>query len=215
MNASQKAILKTLSYADVFSYPLTSKEIHLFLIGQKINLTDLTKELKDLKNFSQNRGFFYLKNQEKIFYLRQKRKKYSREKLKIAQKITGWLKLIPWIKMVGITGNLAMNNADVNDDIDLLILTSKNRLWLSRLAAILITELLGVRRRPGQKLVANKICLNMFLDEAHLKIPSKEQNLITAHEICQLKPLFSRNNFYQKFIQQNQWSAKFLPNWKP
>lgn len=215
MNASQKAILKTLAYADVFSYPLTSKEIHLFLIGQKISLVDMVKELKALKNLSQKRGFFYLKNQEKIFYLRQKRKKYSQEKIKIAQKITGWLKLVPWIKMVGITGNLAMNNADKDDDIDLLILTAKNRLWLSRFSVILITELLGVRRRPGQKSVANKICLNMFLDEAHLKIPPKEQNLITAHEICQLKPLFSKDNFYQKFIQQNPWSVKFLPNWKP
>ena len=215
MTGYQQAILKTLAYADVFSYPLTSKEIHLFLIGQKTNQADLAKELKGLKNISQKRGFFYLENQEKIFYLRQKRKKYSQGKIKIAKKVTNWLKLIPWIKMVGITGNLAMNNADMDDDIDLLILTTKDRLWLSRLSAILITELLGARRRPGQKSVANKICLNMFLDETHLKIPQKEQNLITAHEICQLKPLFSKDNFYHKFIQQNPWAQKFLPNWKP
>jgi predicted nucleotidyltransferase len=215
MTGCQQAILKTLAYADVFSYPLTAKEIHLFLIGQKTNQTDLAKELKGLKNVSQKRGFFYLKNQEKIFFLRQKRKKYSQEKLKIARKVTGWLKLVPWIKMVGITGNLAMNNADMDDDIDLLIVTTKDRLWLSRLSAILIAELLRVRRRPGQKSVANKICLNMFLDEVHLKIPQKEQNLLTAHEICQLRPFFSKDNFYQKFIQQNQWSQKFLPNWKP
>jgi hypothetical protein len=215
MTESQQAILKTLAYADVFSYPLTFKEIHLYLIGLKTSQEDLAKELKALKNIFQKRGFFYLKNQEKIFYLRQKRKKDSQEKLKIAQKVTDWLKLIPWIKMVGLTGNLAMNNADRDDDIDLLIVTAKDHLWSSRLLVILITELLGLRRRPGQEVVANKICLNMFLDEAHLKIPPKEQNLITAHEICQLKPLFSRNNSYQRFIQQNRWSVKFLPNWKP
>jgi len=215
MTASQSAILKTLAYADVFSYPLTLKETHLFLIGQKISQADLIKELKNLKNISQKRGFFYLKHQEKFFYLRQKRKKYSQEKLRIARKVTGWLRLVPWIKMVGVTGNLAMANAEKDDDIDLLIATTKNRLWLSRLTAIFLTELLGLRRRPSQKTVVNKICLNMFLDEAHLQVSCQKQNLPTAHEVCQFKPLFSKNNFYQKFIQQNQWSQKFLPNWKP
>jgi hypothetical protein len=215
MTRTQQAILRTLAYADVFAYPLTLKELHLFLIGRKINQTDLTKELKGLKNISQKQGFFYLQNQEKNFTLRQKRKKASQEKLKIAQRVAGWLKMIPWIKMVGITGNLAMSNADEKDDIDLLIITSKDRLWLSRLSAILITELLGKRRRPNQKSVADKICLNMFLDENHLPIPQKEQSLPTAHEICQLRPLFDKDHFYQKFVQQNQWLAKFLPNWKP
>lgn len=215
MTETQQAILRTLAYADIFAYPLNLKEIQLFLIGKKISQNDLAKELKGLKNISQKRGFFCLKNQGKNFYLREKRKKFSQEKLKIAQKVTGWLKLVPWIKMVGVTGNLAMTNADKEDDIDLLILTAKNRLWLSRLLAIFLTEFLTLRRRPGQKMVANKICLNMFLDEAYLQIPLKERNLITAHEICQLKPLFSKDDFYRRFIQQNQWSQKFLPNWKP
>jgi len=215
MTETQQAILKTLAYADVFSYPLSLKELYLFLIGKKINEKDLSTQLKGLKNIGKKQGFFCLKNQEKNFNLRQKRKKDSQAKFKIAQKVAYWLKFIPWIKMVGVTGNLAMNNAQSDDDIDLLILTKKNRLWSTRLLAILITEILGIRRRAGQKEVANKICLNMFLDEVHLQIPQKEQNLFTAHEICQLKPLLSKDNFYSKFIAQNQWYQKFLPNWKP
>ena len=214
MDKIQIAILRTLAYADIFDYPLKLEELHRFLINQKTDNQFFKKNLKDLKQISSKDKYFFLKNKERNIYLRKKREKYSRGKIKIAQKVAIWLKQIPWVKMVGITGNLAMFNADKEDDIDLLILTKKNRLWLSRFLAILITELLGLRRRPGQKIVANKICLNMFLDEDHLQVPIKERNLVTAHEICQLRPLFSKDNFYQKFIQQNQWSQSFLPNWK-
>jgi hypothetical protein len=55
----------------------------------------------------------------------------------------------------------------------------------------------------------------MFLDEDHLEIPEKEQDLFSAHEVCQLKPIWSKDNVYQEFITQNQWYQKFLPNWKP
>jgi len=55
----------------------------------------------------------------------------------------------------------------------------------------------------------------MFLDESHLAVPKKEQDLFSAHEVCQLKPLWERNEIYQKFIETNRWAEKYLPNWKP
>jgi Rieske Fe-S protein len=47
----------------------------------------------------------------------------------------------------------------------------------------------------------------MFLDEDHLSLPQNEQNLFTAHEVCQLKVLWQRNNLYQKFQKENPGSA--------
>jgi len=117
--------------------------------------------------------------------------------------------------MVAVTGNLAMDNAGQDDDIDFLIITTKKRLWLTRLLTNFLVELIANRRRPSDKEVKDKICLNMFLDENNLKIPIKEQSLFTAHEICQLKPLWVKNQLYRRFIQENLWLQKFLPNWKP
>ena len=133
----------------------------------------------------------------------------------MAKKVAGWLRLIPWIKMVAVTGNLAMDNAEKNDDIDLLIVTARKRLWLTRLLTNFLVEIVANRRRPNDKEVKDKICLNMFLAEDHLKLSIREQNLFTAHEIYQLKPIWARNQLYQKFIQENLWCQKFLPNWKP
>lgn len=220
MNDLQKAILKTLAYADVFDYPLTLGEIQLFLITS----SEKTSFLKEIKNeinkpelhslIDSQKNYFFLKNHEEIISLRQKRSFYSSQKLDLVKKTVGWLKLIPFIKMVGITGNLAMKNADENDDIDLLIITGRKRLWLTRLLTIFLIELVSKRRHPGDKEVKDKICLNMFLDEEHLTLPKNEQSLFTAHEVCQLKILWQRKNIYQKFLKENQWCKKFLPNWK-
>lgn len=205
-----KAILSTLAYADIFDYPLTKKEISRFLISESpqklITLPD---------DIGYKDGFYFLKGREKIVAIRKKREEFSRQKLNIALRVASWLKLIPTIKMIGITGALAMNNAGGDDDIDLLIVTGENRLWLTRLLATAIVELVASRRRPKDKIFRDKICLNMFLDERYLAVPKKERDLFTAHEVCQLRPIYGKNGIYKKFLEKNLWVKKYLPNWKP
>ncbi|PIS13786.1 hypothetical protein COT65_02390 [Candidatus Shapirobacteria bacterium CG09_land_8_20_14_0_10_47_13] len=217
MSQISKAILRTIAYADIFDYPLRQSEIWRFLISKiQIPKSKFQKnlDLLSLQVANQN-DVYFLKGREKIVALRQKREEWSRPKMTIARRVAGRLKLIPTVKMVAVTGALAMNNADRNDDIDLLIVTGRNRLWLTRLLTIFLVELVAKRRRPNDKVVANKICLNMFLDEDCLAVPQNEQDLFSAHEVCQLRLLWDKNNCYQKFIKANLWSQKFLANWKP
>jgi len=213
----KKAILQTLVYADIFDYPLTAREIYKFLITPKsLRFSVLKKKLKEITREDElikTKGeYFFLKGREKIVLIRQKRKLWSQKKIKIAKKVSYWLRLIPWIKMVGISGALAMENVDKNDDIDFLIVTTKKRLWLSRALAVFLTELLGCRRRPKDKQVADKICLNMFLDEDCLAVPKNEQDLFSAHEVVQFKLLWERDNCYQKFLKANLWVKNYLAN---
>ena len=156
--------------------------------------------------------YYFLKGRKKIVSLRQKREKISLKKMQVARRTAKYLKLIPWVKMVGVTGALAMNNSDQDDDIDLLIVASRNRLWLTRLFSVLLVEVVAKRRRPGDKEVSDKICLNMFLDENHLDVLPRKKNLYTAHEVVQLRLIWDRNEVYQKFMDKNQWVADFLPN---
>ena len=118
-------------------------------------------------------------------------------------------RFIPWVKLVALTGARAMNNASANDDIDLMIITSKNRLWLTRL---LLSILLFPWLRRAKK-ISRRLCLNLWLDESALAI--KTRNLYTAHEICQLKPLYNCEATYQKFISANLWVKTYLANWTP
>lgn len=212
--------LRTLAYADIFDYPLTAPEIWKFLITeQRVDPEKFLREILEMRKEKKQVGiddqFFCLSGRKKIIALRKKRERWSQKKLTIARRVAQWLKLIPWIKMVAVTGNLAMENSGEDDDIDFLVATAKNRLWLTRLLTVLLVELASHRRRPGDKEAKDKICLNMFLDETHLAVPKKERDLFSAHEVCQLKILWQRGNLYQNFLKRNQWTKDFLANWKP
>jgi hypothetical protein len=213
---SSDSVFKTLAYADIFDYPLTAEEIDRFLIsGQLVNQKKVQEKLfflKKKKKIGEKKGFYFLKGREKTVLIRKNRQKWSQEKLKTGQRWAGFLKPIPWIKAVLITGALARRNADEKDDIDWLVITQKNRLWLSRFFSLLVLEILGVRRRPGQNQAENKICPNMFLTESSLGLPKQEQGLYAACEILQAELIWEKNQTYSRFIKANQWVKKYLGN---
>lgn len=45
-----------------------------------------------------------------------------------------------------------------------------------------------------------------------MQLPRSSQNLYTAHEVAQVKPLFDRENTYQTFMMTNHWVTAYLPN---
>jgi len=50
------------------------------------------------------------------------------------------------------------------------------------------------------------------LDTTSLAVPKPQQNLYTAHEVAQLKPLWDRGDTYQHFLASNRWIHRYLPN---
>ena len=95
--------------------------------------------------------------------------------------------------------------------VNLVLITSAGSLWTTRFFANIL--LLPFKRDPRGQKIANRACLNVFIDESDLKI--RPQNLYFAHEICQMKPLWDRDGTYSRFIQANSWVKKYLPNWQP
>lgn len=213
----EKTILKTLVYRDLFDYPLKAGEIYLFLIQQKSSRRVVARALRELVaegKIQQRSSYYYLPGREGIVALRRKREVISREKLKKAVRYARLLRPIPWVKAVSATGALAVENADEESDLDLLIITTPRRLWLSRALVFLILSLLGVKRKPGGVQTADKVCPNMFLSMAALTVPDDEQNLYTAHEIVQARPIWECGQIHQHFLAENSWVRKFLPNFK-
>ena len=207
-----RAIIKTLFYADIFNFPLTLPEIKKYLIDFKLQDHDLSKIIKKIPFISENRGFYFFSGRKNIINLRFKKEKISLKKLIFARKIARILFFIPTIKLIAITGNLAMLSASDNDDIDLLIMTENKRIWLTRLLCVLILKAIGVYRQPQESQVADKICLNMFLDSDHLTLPTIERDLYCAHEIVQMKPLLFRHGYENILLKKNPWVKKYLPN---
>lgn len=217
--AHRQAIIKTLAYSDLFDYPLTQTEIWQRLIApeasaisKKLFDSALEKLVKS-KTVASDNNFYFLPHRNKICQLRKQREKISREKKGQAVRLISWLQKIPLIQMIALTGALAMKNADKEDDIDLLIITSRHRLWLTRLLLTGLTDFLGIRRRPGQKSAQDKLCLNIFLDSNALVLTSEKRNLYTAYEIVQIEPILDRKDIYRKFLWRNHgWIKRYLPN---
>ena len=210
----QNAVLATLIYHDIFNFPLTLGEIYSLQIKTKSTFKKTKNALGELVHrrlVGEKDGFYYLKGRGKIANLRLFRKKISDSKFKRALFFAGLLRIVPTLKLVGISGALAMENSHKDDDIDLVLVTSAGLLWTTRFLVNIL--LLPFKRDPKGVKIANKACLNLFLDESALKI--SPQNLYIAHEICQMKPLWDRDGTYRRFIDQNSWVKKYLPNWEP
>lgn len=211
MEGSPTAVLKTLAYADIFDYPLTKEEIRQWLIEDKGKIEKTLQGLIKKGKVGQKDSYFFFKGRKKLVAERKKREEWAREKWRIAQKTAKKLEPLPLIKLIGVTGALAMNNARQEDDIDLLVISSANTLWLTRLLIFLFCPILGIKRRkPGEKRVKNKICFNLFLDESRLKVGPP--SLFLAHEICQVRPLVNKEKTYERFLEKNRWVKDFLPN---
>lgn len=181
-------------YHDIFDYKLTKKEaVRWQYKNQRIKISKAwpTSLVKD----------------------KLQREKYSKNKLVIAKKAANLIAKISTVKFVGITGALAMNNAGKDSDIDLMIVTKVNTLWLTRLLVYLLICIFGIQtRKPKQNIEKDKLCLNMWLDENDLVWGKKDRNIYTAHEIAQVVPLVNKDKTYEKFLYLNKWILNYWPN---
>ncbi len=105
-----------------------------------------------------------------------------------------------------MTGSVACKNAPKEADIDLLIVTKRNWMWVTRAVVVGILKLTGKYRRREEK---ESFCTNMFLDEGHLTI--RERNLFTAHEVLQAICIFDRGGTEGKWLEKNRWTREYLP----
>ncbi len=200
----RQAVAQTLAYSRHFGLPLTPEKLHLWLISPRpISLARLRPYLPKLT--AQNRRLIA------------DRHLYTQKKLQTARRLARLLGLFPTIKLICATGSLAVDNAKQYDDLDIMVVTSANTLWLTRPLVIFFLKILRLRRPTSlpehrSPIVSDKICDNLWLDATALALPKNKRNLYTAHEVLQAKPLFDRGNTHAKFVRANPWVKKYLAN---
>ncbi len=203
------AILHTVVYADLFDYPLRTEEIHRYLTGYAAPLSLVEEHLARNGRLAQHLAsasrFWFLAGREHLVDLRLQREAFSRGLWPEARRYGRLIATMPFVRLVSITGSLAMHNVShPRDDIDLLIVTAENRVWLGRGLVILIVHL---ARRFGIEL-----CPNYVMAEQHLQLG--EPSLFIAHELTQLLPLHGLD-VYHRLLEGNAWIADYLPNASP
>lgn len=203
-----RAIVATLLYYDLFSFPLRAEELIRYAHHHLAAEVPPRGEWWESMN-----AFWFLKGRAHYIERRAQLKNASVEKLRRARRFARLLQIVPGVRFIGVTGSLAMESAVPEDDIDFLVIAAQNRLWLTR--ALVLSALLawGVKRPDdGRKEYPNLICANIFISENDLSIP--DENLFIAHEVCQMMPLLGEKT-YHNFLNANTWVKHFLPQWKP
>jgi predicted nucleotidyltransferase len=205
VNDAKENILATLAYFDIFKYPLTSGEIYLFL-KNRYDQYDFDLALKYLvasQSVYQFGNFYTLKNDHNLVVRRYNGNQKAAELIKVAGKVGDMLIKFPYVRGIAISGSLSKNFADENSDIDLFIITAKNRLWIARTLMHIFKKLTFLVNKQDY------FCMNYYIDEARLEI--KEKTIYTAIEVVTLIPL-QGDTVIEQFYAANTWTRKFLPN---
>ncbi len=199
-----RAILNTLTYADIFNYPLTAEQIHRYLPGFSAtpqSVTDQSGCLAADGVIARVGDFYMLAGREDIASLRIDRQRSAEQLWPLAINFARTIASLPFVRMVAVTGSLAVDNVNRSGDIDYLIVTVPGRLWLCRLLVLIVVRLASWR--------GVRLCPNYFLSENAIEL--SDRNLYTAHEFAQMIPLFGLD-IYQGMRTANPWIQYFLPN---
>ncbi len=207
----RSAVLSTLAYAAVFRQALPVEQIHFFLVQQKASLAQIKKIVAHFvrqKKLGAHNHHYFLP----LFPPHRHNQTVLDQKYQLALRATRLLSWIATIQLIGVSGAVAAGSPQKGDDIDLFIITSPGCVWITRLCAVIMLELCGIRRKPRDRYVADKICLNFFLDSNHLQLPPDDHTLYGAHEVVQMQPLWDEGVVYRNFLNVNSWVSHFLPN---
>jgi len=126
------------------------------------------------------------------------------KRLKKARKITWFLQLAPFIRMIGLNGSMTRGEIKKESDIDFLVVAKQGRIWTSRFFVTILTHLTG-QRRYGNK-IAGRICLNRYQTDQFLEI--KPHDFYHARTFSSLAPLYDQN-LYPKYQRENKWMEEF------
>ena len=195
-----RAVMETVAYSDVFDYPLTAGEVQRYLSGVTASLDEVSLMLKS-GSLTQSGEYFTLPGREALGGVRKQREKRSRELLPTAIRYGRILGTLPYIRMVALTGSLAVLNVSKNADFDYMLVTVRGRVWTARAFAVLFNRMV--------KGLGHTICPNLIVSENTLEWPLHD--LYSARELYQMIPITGMP-VYCKLIEANPWAKEFLPN---
>ncbi len=214
-----KNIAVTVTYYDVLDMPLTAFEIWKHLMardfeesgkGGACSLGEVFRMLGSeqlREKVSEKNGFYFLPGRAHLIGQRICAEKISVAKLKRMRRLARVLAYVPYLRMLGATGSLAMKSGARESDWDMFVVLRSGKIWIGRTLLTGFLHLIG-KRRHGDK-VRDRACLNYFVTDDNLEIGTKD--LFSAHEYRFFIPLLNFRLF-QIFELKNRWIRDYRPN---
>ncbi|MGA7733669.1 MAG: hypothetical protein WCD37_20595 [Chloroflexia bacterium] len=201
-----ESVLRALAYSDLFDYPLSLGELARYQIETLYSSLDIEAALATDPGLRagvtrSEDGFYCLQGREQVFATRQARAVASARVWRRARRYGAIISRFPFVRMVAVTGALAVDNIAARPDIDLLVVTVAGRVWVARRVIVALVRL--------ARLFGDDLCPNYIISEKALSLDQRD--LFTAHELAQMVPLCGPKT-YRDMLRQNDWAESYLPS---
>lgn len=207
------AIYSTIRYFDLFDLPLTSTQLWQCLIVEDKSETGMPagrhvrwaghahyslREVQEALNHSQylterldtKWGYYFLAGKEYLVRERLSRHTLAQDKWKTMKRAARYLAYVPFVKALAGSGSLALDNTKPSSDLDVFVITTGKRIWLARLGLLIVSQLLGRRRKYWMGEAPDMICLNHYVTDSHLSVPAAIHNVYTAVQYTLHVPIY-------------------------
>jgi hypothetical protein len=221
----QEAIVRTVSWFSLFSYPICAEDIWKWLIvsNRTYSLADVRQVLAWPKWYEgvlqEEDGWYALAQHKPIADMQRGRKDRildAARKFSKLRRVVKWFGLLPSVRAVGAVNTLAWWHTKPQSDIDLFLIVRPGTLWITRLLLVLPFALLGKRPvKNGGEEPVDPFCFSFFVttdveDVARLQIEGGD--LYLAFWVRAIVPLFDRDGYFTQFQNKNAWVKQWLPN---
>ena len=203
-NTADDAVYATVSYADVFDMPIELVHLHRYLVGHSLTMTDTSRAIDSLvsRQRLERRGdVVYLAGRSEVLDVYQDRTARAVDMWHAAEVLGRRIGRLPFVRMVAVTGGLAVDSVADHDDIDFFIVVRPHRLWLTRLMIIVLG------RVAARKNI--ELCPNFIVSTRALEMD--ERSIYVARELAQMVVIVGRD-VCRSVRRVNAWMFEYLPN---
>ncbi len=200
----RQAILRALAYSDIFDDPPERSSLYRALELPGISPAQFDRALEEMQaegTIIIDEERCMLAGREELATVWRRRTAHSAQKWQIARRCAALIRCLPYIRMIAVTGSLAVQNAEASDDIDLFLITTPGRVWLARALTILVVRLAALFKVT--------LCPNYLIATDALELA--ERNLYSARELVQMQPLYGAA-WHHRLRNCNRWTLEYLPN---
>jgi hypothetical protein len=204
LTPEELAIVRTVLYASLFDYPLTTGELRQALIQGTLDETEIERLYRSSdvlrRLVARREGFFLPQGRPDLVDRRRERERTSGRALAAHRRLLRCACAVPFTRLVALSGSAAHLNMDGGADVDLFVITRGRHVWSVTLLIVLLAKLMG--QRPT-------LCVNLVMSDDRLRV--LQEDLFTANQIIHLKPLIGSDTL-ERFIAANPFVAAWYPN---
>lgn len=202
--ASGEAVQATVTFADVLGLPIDIDRLHCSLIGANMSLLETSMAVDELVakgRLVRRDDLVCLSGHEHVFAHHREAAKRAAELWPVAEKWAQRVGRIPFVRMVAVSGGLAVDAIDPSDPIDFFVVVRPRRLWTTR---ALVAKLLDSAQEDGVEIRPVYMTTTRAPEMAH-------QSVFVAWELAHLAVVVGES-VSRTLRRSNSWMFDVLPN---